>query len=127
MIADGALRNRQLHGDLGIFVAQGHQLEDGDLAEEGTINARERVRLALQALGEATRAEIHEQVTDLSPGTVKKELTRLCGSEVAEWTGEVRERQQVAKLTGTGTSTYKGTGTGSGGDDQGDQQVLERF
>jgi hypothetical protein len=103
------------------------ELEDGDLAEEGTINARERVRLALQALGEATRAEIHEQVSDLSPGTVKKELTRLCGSEVAEWTGEVRERQQVAKLTGTGTSTYKGTGSGSGGDDQDDQQVLERF
>jgi hypothetical protein len=90
-------------------------LEEADLAEEGTLNARERVRLALQALGEATRAEIHEQVTDLSPGTVKKELIKLCGSGVAEWTGEARERQQVARLTGTGTGTYKGTGTGSGG------------
>jgi hypothetical protein len=103
------------------------ELEDGDLAEEGTINARERVRLALQALGEATRAEIHEQVSDLSPGTVKKELTRLCGSEVAEWTGEVRERQQVAKLTGTGTSTYKGSGSGSGGSEPSAGTVQESF
>jgi hypothetical protein len=89
------------------------ELEEGDLAEEGTINARDRVKLALRTLGEATRSEIHEQVSDLSMGTVKKELIKLCGSEEAEWTGEVRERQQVARLTGTGTGTYKGTGTGT--------------
>ncbi len=102
-------------------------LAEGDLAEEGTLNARERVRLALQALGEATRAEIHEQVTDLSPGTVKKELIKLCGSGVSEWTGEVRERQQVARLTGTGTGAYKGTGTGSGGPEPSTGTVQESF
>jgi hypothetical protein len=102
-------------------------LEEADLAEEGTINARERVRLSLQALGEATRAEIHEQINDLSSGTVKKELGKLCGSGVAEWTGEVRERQQVARLTGTGTGAYKGTGSGSGGSEPTAGAVLESF
>jgi len=102
-------------------------LDEADLAEEGTLNARERVRLALQGFGEATRAEIHEQVTDLSPGTVKKELIKLCGSGVAEWTGEVRERQQVARLTGTGTGTYKGTGTGSDGSEPSTGTVQESF
>jgi len=103
------------------------ELEEADLAEEGTINARERVRLSLQALCEATRAEILEQVTDLSPGTVKKELSKLCGSGVAEWTGEVREGQQVARLTGTGTVTIRGTGTGTGGSEPTAGAVRESF
>lgn len=93
---------------------QATELEDTDLAEEGTLNARDRVRLALRALGEATRNEIHEKLSDLAGTTVKKELSKLKELGEAEETGEVRDRQQVVRLTGTGTGTYKGTGTGTG-------------
>ena len=97
---------------------QAVELEDTDLAEEGTLNARDRVRLALRALGEATRNEVHEKVFDLASTTVKKELSKLRDLGEVEETGEVRDRQQVVRLTGTGTGTYKGTGTGTGKDSE---------
>jgi hypothetical protein len=90
-------------------------LEDGDLAEEGTLNARERVLLVLGELSEATPSEIHEGVSDLSLGTVKKELSKLKKAGTVEEAGDVRDRQQVVKVAVTVTEDYKGNGNGNGG------------
>lgn len=92
------------------------ELEDSDLAEEGTLNARDRIRLALKALGEGTRSEINELVPDLASGTMKKELAKLKELGETEEAGEVRDRQQVLRLTGSGSEHIRGTGTGTGGE-----------
>jgi hypothetical protein len=92
------------------------ELEDSDLAEEGTLNARDRIRLALKALGEGTRSEINELVSDLASGTMKKELAKLKELGETEETGEVRDRQQVVRLIGSGSENIRGTGTGTGGE-----------
>jgi hypothetical protein len=90
------------------------ELEDGDLAEEGTLNARQRVLLALNELGEATPSEIHELLSDLTLGTVKKEITNLKKVAKVEETDEVRDRQRVVKAAVTVTEPYRGNGNGNG-------------
>jgi hypothetical protein len=54
------------------------ELEDADLAEEGTLNARERVYKAIKGFEdeEGTRSDVVE-ATGLADGTVKKELAAL--------------------------------------------------
>jgi len=89
------------------------ELEEGDLAEEGTLNANTRVLLALTGLGEATPSEVHEVLSDFSLGTVKKELSKLRKDGKVRETGEARDRQKVLKLSVTVTETYKGNGNGN--------------
>jgi len=89
------------------------ELEEGDLAEEGTLNANTRVLLALTGLGEATPSEVHEVLSDFSLGTVKKELSKLRKDGKVEETGEARDRQQVVTPTVTVTKDYKGNGNGN--------------
>src|SRR5215203_2929420 len=62
-------------------------LDATELAEEGTLNAGDRVRLALKD-GPAYPAEIAE-ACDLPLGTVKNELTRLRKRGLVEYTGEI--------------------------------------
>ncbi|MCA1719324.1 MAG: hypothetical protein LC781_21715, partial [Actinobacteria bacterium] len=103
------------------------ELEDSDLAEEGTLNARDRIRLALKALGEGTRSEINELVSDLAPGTMKKELAKLKELGETEETGEVRDRKQVVRLIGSGSEHIRGTGTGTDSTSTGEGLFEEKF
>lgn len=107
------------------------ELEESDLAEEGTLNARERVLLVLGDLTEATPSEVHAVISDLSLGTVKKELSKLKKANKVEETGEVRDRQQVVKPAVTVTKDYRGNGNGNGSENSeaGDGEGLfeERF
>jgi len=63
-----------------------HELDATELAEEGTLNAGDRVRLALKD-GPAYPAEIAEACV-MPLGTVKNELTRLRKRELVEYTDE---------------------------------------
>ena len=62
------------------------ELDAADLAEEGTLNATDRVKLALEE-GPAYPLEIAE-VTGMPPKTVKNSLTKLRNSRKVESTGE---------------------------------------
>jgi hypothetical protein len=103
------------------------KLEEEDLAEEGTLNARTRVLHALTGLDEGTPSEIHEVISDLSLGTVKKELSKLKKDAKVEETGETRDRQQVVRAAVTVTKDYKGNGNGNDGSGQHNGLVLEGF
>ncbi len=103
------------------------ELEETDLAEEGTLNANTRVLLALTGLEEATPSEVHEVISDLSLGTVKKELSKLKKDGKVEETGEARERQQVVKPAVTVTKDYKGNGNGNGSSEPSAATVQESF
>ena len=63
-----------------------HELDATELAEEGTLNAGDRVRLALKN-GPAFPAEIAE-ACDIPLGTVKNELTRQRKRGLVEYTDE---------------------------------------
>ena len=63
-----------------------HEFDATDLAEEGTLNAGDRVRLALKD-GAAFPAEIAEAY-NIPLGTVKNELTRQHKRGLVEYTGE---------------------------------------
>src|SRR5215203_2381530 len=63
-----------------------HKLDATELAEEGTLNAGDRVRLALKG-GPAFPAEIAEAY-NIPLGTVKNELTRQHKRGLVEYTGE---------------------------------------
>jgi hypothetical protein len=91
-------------------------LADEDLAAEGTLNARDRVMLALDGLGEGTPNEIAELTPGLVTSTVKKELSKLRKAGEVEETGEVRDRQQVVRRAVTVTNPFKGNGNSNGGE-----------
>src|SRR5215217_1278071 len=73
-----------------------HELDATELAEEGTLNAGDRVRLVLKD-GPAFPAEIAE-ACDLPLGTVKNELTRLRKRRLVEYTGEVDPRTKAREV-----------------------------
>lgn len=98
-----------------MIAVQPTDLEVADLAEEGTLNARDRIQLAIQTLGEGTRREINELVSDLAPGTMKKELAKLKDLGKTAATGDKREGQEVIRLIGSGSEPIRGTGTGTDG------------
>ena len=66
------------------------ELDAADLAEEGTLNATDRVKLALEE-GSAYPLEI-AKVTGLSPKTVRNSLTKLRKSGEVVPTGKCNER-----------------------------------
>jgi hypothetical protein len=73
-----------------------HVLDATELAEEGTLNARDRVSLALKD-GPAYPADVAE--TCVMPlGTVKNELTRLRKRGMVEYTGEIDPRTKAKEV-----------------------------
>jgi hypothetical protein len=73
------------------------ELGASELAEEGTLNATDRVKLALEN-GPAYPWEIAEH-TGLAVKTVKNVLTGLRKQEVVEPTGEVENRTEQVRLS----------------------------
>jgi hypothetical protein len=73
------------------------ELDASELAEEATLNATDRVKLALEN-GPAYPWEIAEH-TGLAVKTVKNVLTGLRKQEVVEPTGEVENRRQQVRLS----------------------------
>jgi hypothetical protein len=73
------------------------ELDASELAEEATLNATDRVKLALEG-GPAYPWEIAEQ-TGLAIKTVKNVLTGLRKQEVVEPTGEVENRTERVRLS----------------------------
>jgi hypothetical protein len=73
------------------------ELDASELAEEATLNATDRVKLALQN-GPAYPWEIAEH-TGLAIKTVKNALTGLRKQQVVEPTGEVENRTEQVRLT----------------------------
>jgi hypothetical protein len=95
-------------------------LEAAELAEEATLNATERVKLALED-GPAYPWEIAEH-TGLAMKTVKNALTGLRKQEVVEPTGEVENRTEQVRLSVPASlSIYK---DGDGDDNATLAQVL---
>jgi hypothetical protein len=73
------------------------ELDASELAEEATLNATDRVKLALEG-GPAYPWEIAEQ-TGLAIKTVKNVLTGLRKQDVVEPTGEVENRTERVRLS----------------------------
>jgi len=87
------------------------QLDASELAEEATLNATDRVKLALEN-GPAFPWEIAEH-TGLAVKTVKNALTGLRKQEVVEPTGEVENRTEQVRLSVPASlSLYRDAGTG---------------
>ena len=78
------------------------ELDATELAEESTLNARDRVLLTLKN-GPAYPADIVE-MCDMPLGTVKNELTRLRKRGLLEYTGEVQGQARQVRLTEDGLS-----------------------
>src|SRR5215207_678768 len=76
---------------------EGVELDASELAEEATLNATERVKLALEG-GAAYPWEIAEH-TGLALKTVKNVLTGLRKQEVVEPTGETENRTEQVRLS----------------------------
>jgi hypothetical protein len=99
------------------------ELEASELAEESTLNAADRVKLALED-GPAYPWEIAE-ATGLAVKTVKNALTGLRKQEVVEPTGEVESRTERVRLSVPASLSYKGDGDGDGSDIRSEQEVFE--
>ncbi len=106
-------------GDSVIVETEG--LDDADLAEEGTLNATDRVKLALND-GPAFADEIAER-TALAVGTVKNALTKLRRSGEVEATGERKPgggEQVTLAVAKSSSSSYPYKGS----DDDDDSSAL---
>jgi hypothetical protein len=88
------------------------ELEAAELAEEATLNATVRVKLALEQ-GPAYPWEIAE-FTGLAVKTVKNALTGLRKQGVVEPTGEVEHRTEQVTLSVPASLSYKRDGDGDG-------------
>jgi hypothetical protein len=88
------------------------ELDASELAEEATLNATDRVKLAMES-GPAYPWEIAEH-TGLAVKTVKNVLTGLRKQEVVEPTGEVENRTERVRLSVPASlSLYRDAGTGT--------------
>lgn len=87
-------------------VVEGQELDETDLAEEGTLNASDRAKLALQN-GPAYPDELAER-TGLAIGTIKNALTKLRRAGTIESTGEKRaggQEQVTLSVTKSSSSS----------------------
>jgi hypothetical protein len=87
------------------------ELDASELAEEATLNATDRVKLALES-GPAYPCEIAEY-TGLALKTVKNALTGLRKQEVVEPTGEVENRTERVRLCVPASLSLYGDGDDS--------------
>ena len=83
------------------------ELDATELAEEGTLNASDRMLLTLKE-GPSYPADIAE-ASDIPLGTVKNELTRLRKRGLVEYTGEVQGQARQVRLTEDGLSVTRVT------------------
>ena len=89
------------------------ELDAVELAQEATLNASDRVKLALED-GPAYPWEIAE-ATGLAVKTVKNTLTGLRKQEVVESTGETESRTEQIRLSVPASLPYKRDGDGTQG------------
>ena len=82
------------------IMVNAHELDRTELAEEGTLNAGDRVLLVLKD-GPVFPSDISE-ACDMPLGTVKNELTRLRKRGLVEYTGEVQGQARQVRLTEDG-------------------------
>ncbi len=91
-------------------VLEAVELDASELAEEATLNAADRVKLALED-GPAYPWEIAE-TTGLAIKTVKNALTGLRKQGVVEATGEIDGRTEQVRIIVPASLSYKGDGDG---------------
>ncbi len=99
------------------------ELQAVELAEETTLNAADRVKLALED-APAYPWEISE-ITGLAVKTVKNALTGLRKQGVVEATGEVESRTEQVRLSVPASLPYKRDGDGDGSDSDSRDYVVE--
>jgi hypothetical protein len=99
------------------------ELDASELAEEATLNAADRVRLALED-GPAYPWEIAEH-TGLAVKTVKNALTGLRKQEVVVSTGEVESRTERVRLSVPASLSLHKDGDGDAGHIRSQQEVFE--
>jgi AAA domain len=99
------------------------ELDASELAEEATLNATDRVKLALEN-GPAYPWEIAEH-TGLAVKTVKNVLTGLRKQGVVEPTGEVENRTEQVRLTVPAFLSLNRDGDGDDSNIQSQREVFE--
>src|SRR5215218_5874078 len=99
------------------------ELDASELAEEATLNATDRVKLALDA-GPAYPWEIAEH-TGLAVKTVKNVLTGLRKQEVVEPTGEVENRTEQVRLSVPASLALYRDGDGDDSNIHSEREVFE--
>jgi hypothetical protein len=99
------------------------ELDASELAEEATLNAADRVKLALDG-GPAYPWEIAEH-TGLALKTVKNALTGLRKQEVVEPTGEVENRTERVRLSVSASPSLYRDGDGDGSNIRSEREVFE--
>jgi DNA-binding transcriptional ArsR family regulator len=99
------------------------ELDASELAEETTLNAADRVKLALEG-GPAYPWEIAE-ATGLAIKTVKNALTGLRKQELVEPTGEVESRTEQVQLSVPASLSLYRDGDGDANDIRSEQEVFE--
>jgi AAA domain len=99
------------------------ELDASELAEEATLNATDRVKLALEN-GPAYPWEIAEQ-TGLAVKTVKNVLTGLRKQGVVEPTGEVENRTEQVRLSVPASLSLYRDGDGDDGSIHSEREVFE--
>lgn len=93
-------------GFLGSITAEATEVDATELASEETLNADERVRLALET-DDAFPDELAER-TGLALGTVKNCLTRLRKGGSVEYTGDMKGKAQQVRLASSSSLPLKG-------------------
>jgi DNA-binding IclR family transcriptional regulator len=91
----------------GAITAEPVEVDPTELASEATLNADDRVLLALDA-GAAFPEELAEK-TGLAPGTVRNCLTRLRKRGDVEDTDQVKGRARQVRLSSSSSSSYRGS------------------
>src|SRR5919112_472405 len=99
------------------------ELDASELAEEATLNATDRVKLALE-IGPAYPWEIAEH-TGLAVKTVKNVLTGLRKQEVVEPTGEVENRTEQIRLSVPASLSLYRDGDGDDNNIHSQREVFE--
>lgn len=98
---------------------EAQELGASDLAEEGTLNASDRVKLALQE-GPAYAEEI-EDATGLALGTVKNKLSDLRKAGVVEPTGKKKGQAEQVQLASSPSLLYRGSDSDDAGGNRPDR------
>ena len=90
------------------IAAEPIEVDATELASEATLNADDRVRLALKAHGPAFPDELCES-TGLALGTVKNCLTRLRKQGDVEYTDQTKGRARQVRIASSSSSPYRGS------------------